>query len=159
MPDLDELDCSILRRLQEDARNTTPVDMAAELPVSAQTVRNRIENLEEEGVIEGYVPLVDYERAGFPIRISFTCTAPVTRRSEIAERVLDLPNVVSVEELLSANENLRVLAVTPDSGEITPLTESLVDVGLTIESERLVDHRRVRPFEEFCARSVPVDSE
>ena len=47
--DLDEIDFGILHLLQEDARTQTPVDMAERLPVTDQTIRNRIERLEERG--------------------------------------------------------------------------------------------------------------
>lgn len=54
--ELDEIDRATLRLLGEDARNTTPVDIARQLPVSDGAVRNRIERMEETGVIEGYLP-------------------------------------------------------------------------------------------------------
>jgi DNA-binding Lrp family transcriptional regulator len=37
--------------------------------VSASTVRNRIDRLEEAGVIEGYYPKINYERANFPLHV------------------------------------------------------------------------------------------
>ncbi|QLH84753.1 Lrp/AsnC family transcriptional regulator [Halosimplex pelagicum] len=159
MADLDELDFAVLYLLQEDARNTTPVDMAERLPVSAQTVRNRIDGLEAAGVVDGYEPVVDYRRAGFPLRISFTCTAPVERRADLADSALELPRVVSVDEFLSASENLRVLAVTDDSEAITDISERLVDLGLTIESERLLRRRAVRPYDGFAERSPSAETD
>lgn len=154
MAELDELDYGILHLLQEDARDQTPVDMAELLPVSAQTVRNRIDKLEEAGVIEGYVPLIDYGRAGFPIRLKITCTAPIQRRAELAGDALDISNVVRVEEMLSARENLQVVAVTNDSEEVTSVTERLDELGLTIESERLVRRSYLRPFNHFGSAMV-----
>lgn len=149
MVDLDELDFGILHLLQGDARNQTPVDMADHLPVSDQTIRNRIEKLEETGVIEGYVPLINYEEAGFPIRLEFSCTAPVQQRKELAKDVLEIDHVVRVEEMLSAKENLHVLAVTNDSDEINEITSKLDALGLSIESERLMRYAHVRPFNHF----------
>lgn len=154
MVELDELDDSILQLLQRDARNLTPVDMAEHLPVSDQTVRNRIENLEEQGVIEGYVPIINYSKAGFPIRLQLTCTAPVSRRGELAEEALDIQHIVRVEEMLSARENLQILAVTNDSEDITTVAEQLDSLGLTIESERLLRQTRVRPFNHFGSELI-----
>ena len=48
---LDDVDRGILFLLQEDARNTTIAEIAAEVEVSNSTVRNRIERLEESRVI------------------------------------------------------------------------------------------------------------
>lgn len=149
MVDLDDIDYGILQLLQRDARHQSPVDMAEQLPVTDQTIRNRIENLEAEGVIEGYVPLLNYQNAGFSIRLQYICTAPVQKREELGEKALEITNVVRVEEMLSARENLQILAVTNDSESINTITEELDDLGLTIESERLMRYARSRPFNHF----------
>lgn len=154
MVELDEIDYGILHLLQEDARHQTPVDIADHLPVSAQTIRNRIDNMEERGVIEGYVPVINYQSAGFPIRLEFTCTAPVQRRQELAEKVLELPHIVRVEEMLSARENLRPLAVTNNSEEINEIASELDALGLTIEDERLIRHGHKQPFNHFGEKIV-----
>ncbi|WP_459193809.1 Lrp/AsnC family transcriptional regulator [Halosimplex sp. J119] len=157
MAELDEIDYGILQLLQRDARNTTPVDMADELPVSAQTIRNRISDLQAEGVIEGYIPIINYENAGFPIRLRFVCTAPVKERSALAERALEIANVVHVQEILSGNENLHVVAVTNSSEEITEIAENLSDLGLRLESERLMGASHYRPFNHFGTGVVDSD--
>lgn len=149
MVDLDDIDHGILQLLQRDARHQTPVNMAESLPVTDQTIRNRIENLEGEEVIEGYIPLINYQKAGFSIRLQYVCTAPVQEREELGEKALEITNVVRVEEMLSARENLQILAVTNDSEEINTITEELDDLGLTIESERLMRNARSRPFNHF----------
>lgn len=149
MVDLDELDYGILQLLQEDARGLSPVAMAERLPVTDQTIRNRIENMEAQGVIEGYVPVINYEKADFPIRLQFTCTAPVQRREELATEALQVAHVVRVEEMLSARENVRVLAVTNNSEDVDELAAALDGLGLTIEREQLVRYTHARPFNHF----------
>ncbi|SFF79637.1 DNA-binding transcriptional regulator, Lrp family [Halopelagius inordinatus] len=146
---LDETDLGILHLLQKDARNNTPVDIARELPVSDQTVRNRIQKMERMGVLEGYVPVINYRNAGFSIRLEFCCTAPIQRREELAQAALELPHVVRVEEMLSAHENVRVLAVSNDSDEIHQIATEIDELGLTIVSERLRRCAYVQPFNHF----------
>lgn len=154
MIELDDLDYGILHLLQRDARNLTPVDMAEYLPVSDQTIRNRIRNMEEQGVIEGYVPAIDYGKSGFPIRLQLSCTVPVERREELAAETLRLPNVVRVEEMLSSRENLQILVVTHDSEDINEITTNLTDLGVTIEDERLRRRSHVQPFNHFGEQMV-----
>ncbi|WP_436347380.1 Lrp/AsnC family transcriptional regulator [Natronorubrum sp. FCH18a] len=151
---LDEIDYGILHLLQQNARSTTPVDMATQLPVTDTTIRNRIERLEEKGVIEGYVPIIDYEAAGFPMRLQFSCTAPTNKREEIAERALELPNVVKVDEMLSARENIRVLAVASTTEEVNEIAARLDELPLTIERESLLRKERIRPFNHFGEQVV-----
>lgn len=151
---LDEIDYGILHLLQQNARATTPVDMAEQLPVTDTTIRNRIEQLEDDGVIEGYVPIIDYEKAGFPIRLQFSCTAATEDRHEVAGRALELPHVVKVDEMLSARENIQALAVANNTEEVNEITAQLDDLPLTIERERLLRKTRSRPFDYFAGDVV-----
>lgn len=151
---LDEIDYGILYLLQQNARATTPVDMAEQLPVTDTTIRNRIERLEKDGVIEGYVPIIDYEKAGFPIRLQFSCTAATEDRHEVAERALELPRIVKVDEMLSARENIQALAVANDTEEVNEVTARLDDLPLTIERERLLRKTRSLPFDYFAGDAV-----
>ena len=61
---VDELDLRIISLLQKNARLSFR-EIARELDVAVGTVYNRIKKLEEEGVIRGYAPVLDYEKLGF----------------------------------------------------------------------------------------------
>ena len=50
---VDEVDKRILYRLAQDARNTATSDIAEEMDVTSATIRNRIEQLEEQGILRG----------------------------------------------------------------------------------------------------------
>lgn len=63
---LDELDRAILNMLQDDARMPYTV-IGEELGISEGTVRYRVKNLVEEGVILDFTTLVDPKKVGFPI--------------------------------------------------------------------------------------------
>ena len=61
--ELDKYDRAILGRLQQDGR-TTNVDLAAAVNLSESATLRRVRALEEEGLIEGYVALLDQKKAG-----------------------------------------------------------------------------------------------
>lgn len=147
--ELDEIDMGILHMLQKDARNITPVDMADRLPVSDGTVRNRIEGLEEHGIIQGYVPVLDYEAAGYPLRVVFECTAPLDRRADLAREALGSTGVVDTREMIAARGNVWVTVVAKDTSDITKTARELVELGLRIEDELLARREFVRPFDGF----------
>lgn len=63
---MDELDRAILQSLNEDARKSYR-DIAKELHVSLSTVSHRIKKLEEEGIIRGYIPLIDAQKVGYTL--------------------------------------------------------------------------------------------
>ena len=66
--ELDELDIDILRSLNDNARKSFR-DIAKELHVSLTTISNRVKAMEREGVIQGYMPVVDAAKLGYDIMV------------------------------------------------------------------------------------------
>ena len=65
---LDDLDIDILRSLNANARKSFR-DIAKELQVSLTTVSNRVRAMEKNGVIQGYIPVIDPEKLGYDIMV------------------------------------------------------------------------------------------
>ncbi|WP_436928541.1 Lrp/AsnC family transcriptional regulator [Halosimplex halobium] len=147
--DLDDVDRGILHALQENAREATAAEMAEAAGVSASTVRNRIDRLESTGVIRGYHPEIDYERAGFQLYVFVVCRALPAERSRLADDLLELSGVVRVRELLTGTENLHVEAVATDSGAVDELLAAVTDLGIEIVSSDIVKTDHVQPFNHF----------
>src|SRR6056297_3614403 len=104
--ELDDVDREILSALQEEARNLSSSEIADRTEASSSTVRKRIQRLESEGVIKGYSADVDYQKSGYPLRMLLFCTAPIPERGELIEEILEIPGVVSVQELVTGEKNL-----------------------------------------------------
>ena len=153
--ELDDVDKSILYYLQQDARNSTSTDMAEELDIAASTVRNRLTQMEDEGVIEQYVPQLDYEKVGFQLRVLFTCTA-TNEHEDFGQDVLEQEGVVAVRELLAGTENLHVEAVGTDTDHLTDIADSLRELGLDIVRSDVLKAQLHQPFAHF---GTAVDAE
>ena len=65
---MDNLDTSIIWSLNENARKSYR-DIARELNVSLSTVSNRIHGMEQEGIIKGYVPVLDPQKIGYDLTV------------------------------------------------------------------------------------------
>lgn len=65
---IDDLDIDILRSLNENARKSFR-DIAKELHISLTTVSNRVKALERNGVIQGYIPVLDATTLGYDIMV------------------------------------------------------------------------------------------
>lgn len=147
---LDEVDRGVLYALQRDARNVTIREIAAEVEVSASTVRNRIEKLEESGVIQSYAPQIDYERAGFPLKIQFVCTADPDTRSTVAVDVLDVEGVVEVNEMVTSERNLHIQAVATATRDLTRIAEQLTEYGVRVHSSEIITNHYSKPWGHFA---------
>ncbi|SDR26428.1 Lrp/AsnC family transcriptional regulator [Natronobacterium texcoconense] len=147
--DLDAVDREILYALQQEARNLSSGDIAERTEASSSTVRKRIQRLESEGIIKSYSADIDYTKSGYPIRMLLFCTAAIPERGDYIEEALEIPGVISVQELVTGEENLLVTAVGETDRDITPVAQELSDLGLTITDEVLVRSHEATTFDEF----------
>lgn len=147
--DLDDVDRSILYLLQRDARNTTAQEIGDTAGVSASTVRNRLDQLERDGIIKGYHPEIDYEAANLPLQVTFVISAPPTELKKYSEEIRAIQGVVDVREMLTGRRNIHVDVVGTSTREITRITDAIHDIGVEIESSEMMRRRHVQPFNHF----------
>jgi len=149
--DIDDVDRAILHALQEDARNMSSGDIAERTGTSDSTVRKRIQRLESDGIIKGYSAEVDYQASGYPLRMLLFCTASIPERGDLVSDILNIDGVVSVQELVTGEQNLLVTVVGQNDDDITPVAQELLEMGLTVADEVLVRSHETKPFGEFDA--------
>jgi len=94
--ELGEVDRGIPYLLQRDARRITTEEMGDVVDVSASTVRNRIDRLEQEGVIRGYHADVAYDTAGLQLQFVIVCDAPNERREQLSEQAREIQGILIV---------------------------------------------------------------
>ncbi|AGB31744.1 putative transcriptional regulator, AsnC family protein [Natrinema pellirubrum DSM 15624] len=80
--DLDDVDRQILADLATDARNTSCPDIANKVDVTPATIRNRIENLVSNDVIEAHRSEINYRQLGF-LKVLFICSVNSGRFGEL----------------------------------------------------------------------------
>jgi DNA-binding Lrp family transcriptional regulator len=146
---LDEIDKRILYHLARESRKVSAPDVATEVNVSAGTIRNRIQQLEAEGIIEGYHAQINYERAERRLTNLFVCSTDVPDRERIAKQVADIPGVVGVRELMTGRGNLHVTAVGEDMADLSRVARDLASLSIDIEEENLVQQEYRGPYDAF----------
>ncbi len=156
---LNNLDRRILHLLQIDARGASDTNIAEETNVTGTTIHNRINLLEEKGIITGYNPEIDYEQAGYPMQVLFICSTDLSRRSEMAEKSLEVRGVVNVREMLSSEENLHVEVVAESTSEIKESTDQLDDLGLRIVSSNILAEEHIQPWNHFHQKFAGEDAD
>ncbi|QSG15628.1 Lrp/AsnC family transcriptional regulator [Halapricum desulfuricans] len=152
---IDEIDKRILYYLAKDARNTAAPEIADEMEVTPATIRNRIRQLEEEGVLRGYLADIDYKSIEGHVTYQFSCTAPIPDRDRLAQAALEVSGVVTVRELMTGNANLAITAVGSDTSDIGRIAGELSDIGLDIEDESVIEKEYHRPYDPFGPEDAP----
>lgn len=82
MTDLDALDVRILNILQENARITT-LELAEQVGLSPTPCARRVKRLEDDGLIQRYVTLLDEKKAGLDLSVFIS----VRLRNQTAETI------------------------------------------------------------------------
>ena len=147
--ELDSIDRRILYYLQRDARGTSSSDIAAKLDLSPSTVRTRLNKLETSGIIRGYHIDIDYDLAGYPLYTKIICTAPVSKRGDLANRAREVRGVTAVREIMTGERNVYVNAIGTDHDDLNRISEELDGLGLTIVDEQLIRDEYVCPYRGF----------
>ncbi|MFB6255183.1 MAG: HTH-type transcriptional regulator Lrp [Haloplanus sp.] len=94
----ENLDAKLINALLGDGRASLR-SLAEELDVSVTTVSNHLRDLEEEGVIEGYTPRVNYGALGYDVTAILQLKIEGSALPDITERLQEQKQMISVYEV------------------------------------------------------------
>lgn len=146
--ELDEVDREILRILQQNAR--TPFsEIAREIEMSSATVHDRVNRLEEAGVIEGYHASVNPKALGWGISAIVGMQVDQGRETETLRRLEAFDNVQEVH-LTTGRWDVILRVYAEDADALRELmfsgiadmdgfdrTQTMVVLGTEYESQQL----------------------
>ncbi len=95
---MDEVDDKILEKLNENARKSYR-EIARELNVSLTTVSNRIKKMEDEKIIERYIPLINQEKIGYDLTAVINVKISHGKLLEVQERISKDKHVSGVYDI------------------------------------------------------------
>lgn len=95
---LDPVDLQIIRVLEEDSRVSLR-KLAQKVGITPNILHNRVQTLEDDGVILGYVPVVDATKMGFAITAIIMIQIEVGHIQEVEAEIAKESNVQSVYDI------------------------------------------------------------
>ncbi len=104
---LDELDRSILEELNIDARRSHRA-IAQRLKISPTTVSARVARLEQDGVIRGYIPVLDDELLGWDLWALVGVRISKGRLREVEERLARDPRAYAIYDVTGEYDALLI---------------------------------------------------
>jgi len=104
---MDDLDEKILEKLNENARKSYR-EIARELNVSLTTVANRIKKLEDEKVIERYIPVINQEKIGYDLTAIINVKISHGKLLEVQERISKDSHVSGVYDITGEWDSLII---------------------------------------------------
>jgi len=122
----ENLDRKLVNALLDDGRASLR-SLGEDLDVSVTTVSNHISDLEEEGVIEGYTPAVDYGAVGYDVTAVIQLKVEGDALPEITDRLRDHKHMVSVYEVTGDHDIIAIGKFTDTDHMNEGIKELLID--------------------------------
>jgi DNA-binding Lrp family transcriptional regulator len=132
---MDDKDARILRELSADSRLSYR-EIARRLKVSVATVKARIENLEKEGVIEGYTAILNPMKLGYDAIAAIEIIVSKGKLLEVEQEIAKNPNVYAVYDITGTSDAL-VMVRFKRSEELSKFVKSALAMDYI---ERTVTH-------------------
>ncbi|MGM0398437.1 MAG: HTH-type transcriptional regulator Lrp [Halobacteriota archaeon] len=120
----ENLDATLINALLEDGRASLR-SLGEELDVSVTTVSNHLKDLEAEGVIEGYTPMVDYEKLGYDVTAIVQLKVEGNALPDITDRLQGHKQMVNVYEVTGEFDIIAVGKFT-DTDDMNQLIKELL---------------------------------
>ena len=135
---LDSLDNDIIRLLTEDGR--MPIgDMAASLNVTAPTIRSRINNLEESGMLKVSALIDTYQHQELITALIGLNIRSHGKLDQILEKVSRLDNVTWAAVVTGRYDIFAEVVVTGGTEDLYRFTSEIIPkVGTVVKSETFV---------------------
>ena len=76
----------------------------------------------------------------------------------MAQRILDVPGIVNVREIMSGKGDLRITVVGTDTDDLTRTAQGITSLGIEIDDEDLIHREYFRPYAPFGPRDEELAS-
>ena len=143
----ENLDRKLVNALLEDGRASLR-SLGEDLDVSVTTVSNHISDLEEDGIIEGYAPEVDYGELGYDVTAIIQLKVEGSALPEITDRLSEHTHMVTVYEVTGDHDIIAVGKFTDTDHMNAQIKELLIDPDIN-ESNTSVVLNSVIEHEQF----------
>jgi len=122
----ENLDRKLVNALLGDGRASLR-SLGEDLDVSVTTVSNHLSDLEDEGIINGYTPKVDYDALGYDVTAIIQLKVEGSSLPEVTENLRDHKQMISVYEVTGDYDIIAVGKFTDTDGMNAQIKELLTD--------------------------------
>ncbi|ELY52537.1 HTH-type transcriptional regulator Lrp [Natronolimnohabitans innermongolicus] len=133
----ENLDAKLVNALLGDGRASLR-SLAEELDVSVTTVSNHLSDLEDEGVIEGYTPRVDYDAVGYDVTAVIQLQVEGNALPDVTETLRDHQQMTSVYEVTGDYDVIAIGKFKNTDGMNDQIKQLLTDPDIKASNTSVV---------------------
>ncbi len=127
--EMDRISWKILKELCENPRITN-AEIGRRVGLSAPAVADRIQKMEEHGIIKGYTTKIDLDKVGLTIRVHITFKATSIGHRDMIEFFNTTPEIIGWHAI-TGNVCAMLKAAVATSSELEDILERLGQYGET----------------------------
>jgi DNA-binding Lrp family transcriptional regulator len=150
----ENLDAKLINALLGDGRASLR-SLAEDLDVSVTTVSNHLRDLEDQGVIEGYTPRVNYDALGYDVTAIIQLKVEGSALPDITERLRDQKQMTTVYEVTGDYDVIAIGKFTDTDGMNAQIKELLTDADIRESNTSVV----LNPVVENAQFDLDLDEE
>ncbi|MFB6107114.1 MAG: HTH-type transcriptional regulator Lrp [Halobacteriaceae archaeon] len=143
----ENLDAELINALLGDGRASLR-SLADELDVSVTTVSNHLSDLEEEGIIRGYTPVLDYDALGYDVTAVLQLKVEGSAIPDVTENLRQHKQMVSVYEV-TGDYDVIAVGKFRDTDDMNETIKSLLSDANVKESNTSVVLNAVVENQQF----------
>lgn len=125
----ENLDARLINELLGNGRASLR-SLAELLDVSVTTVSNHLRDLEDEQVVQGYTPIVNYDALGYDVTAVVQLKVDGSALPEITERLRQQKQMISVYEVTGDYDVIAIGKFTDTDGMNSQIKELLTDTDI-----------------------------
>ncbi|ELZ19409.1 AsnC family transcriptional regulator [Haloterrigena salina JCM 13891] len=133
----ENLDAKLVNELLGNGRASLR-SLGEELDVSVTTVSNHLSDLEDDGVIEGYTPQVDYDAVGYDVTAVVQLQVEGNALPDVTDALRDHPQMISVYEVTGDYDVIAVGKFTDTDGMNDEIKDLLSDPDIKASNTSVV---------------------
>ena len=143
----EHLDAKLINALLGDGRASLR-SLAEDLDVSVTTVSNHLRDMEEQGIVRGYTPRIDYDALGYDVTAVVQLKIQGSALPEFVERLQDEERMTSVYEV-TGDYDVIATGKYRDTDEMNDQIKSLLTDERVRESNTSVVLNTIAENEQF----------
>lgn len=133
----ENLDAKLVNALLGDGRASLR-SLAEELDVSVTTVSNHLSDLEEQGVIKGYTPKVDYDAVGYDVTAVIQLQVEGNALPDVTDTLREHSQMTSVYEVTGDYDVIAIGKFTDTDGMNDQIKQLLTDPDIKASNTSVV---------------------
>jgi DNA-binding Lrp family transcriptional regulator len=144
---LDITDTKIIRALEDDSRISLR-KLAHNLGLTPNVLHNRIERLQKDGIITGYVPIIDSSKMGYTVTAIIMIQTEGGHVLEVENQIAKETNVLSVYDI-TGEYDAAVIAKFRDTAALNGFLKKLLTERYIKRTTTLIAANAVKEYSKI----------